>query len=74
MRNSEKHLMMQKVHLVVTYEDGNTWKLFMPDCVRTILRDTTESQIGEIRFDWSFLLIQQETVVHRRSFPSVHLN
>ena len=35
-RNSEKHLMMQKVHLVVTYEDGNTWKLFMPDCVRTI--------------------------------------
>ena len=30
-RNNEKHLMMQKVHLVVTYEDGNTWKLFMPD-------------------------------------------
>ena len=47
-RNNEKHLMMQKVHLVVTYEDGNTWKLFMPDCVRTILRDTTESQIGDI--------------------------
>ena len=47
-RNGEKHLMMQKVHLVVTYEDGNTWKLFMPDCVRTILRDTTESQIGDI--------------------------
>lgn len=50
-RNNEKHLMMQKVHLVVTYEDGNTWKLFMPDCVRTILRDTTESQIGDIRHD-----------------------
>lgn len=47
-RNNEKHLTMQKVHLVVTYEDGNTWKLFMPDCVRTILRDTTESQIGDI--------------------------
>ena len=31
-RNNEKHLMMQKVHLVVTYEDGNIWKLFMPDC------------------------------------------
>lgn len=27
-RNGEKHLMMQKVHLVMTYEDGNTWKLF----------------------------------------------
>lgn len=47
-RNNEKHLMMQNVHLVVTYEDGNTWKLFMPDCIRTILRDTTESQIGYI--------------------------
>ena len=48
-RNNEKHLMMQKVHLVVTYEDGNTWKLFMLDCIRTILRDTTESQIGDYR-------------------------
>lgn len=40
--------MMQKVHLVVTYEDGDNGKLSMPDCIRTILKDTTESQIGDI--------------------------
>ena len=47
-RNDKKLLMMQKVHLVVTYEEENTWKLFMPECIRTILRDTTESQIGDV--------------------------
>ncbi len=47
-RNDEKHLMMQKVHLVVTYEDTNTWRLFMPGCVRNVLKDTAESQIGDI--------------------------
>ena len=47
-RNDKKYLMMQKVHLVVTYEEENTWKLFMPECIRTILRETTESQIGDV--------------------------
>ena len=47
-RNDRKLLMLQKVHLVVTYEEDDTWKLFMPDCIRTILKDTTESQIGDI--------------------------
>lgn len=47
-KNDKKHLMIQKVHLVLTYEDGNTWKLFMPDCVRTILRDTAENQMDDI--------------------------
>ena len=47
-RNDDKHLMIQKVHLVVTYEDGDTWKLFMPDCVRTVLRDTTEKQVNTV--------------------------
>ncbi len=47
-RNDEKHLMMQKVHLVVTYEDTDTWRLFMPGCVRNVLKDTVESQIGDI--------------------------
>ena len=44
-RNNDKHLMMQKVHLVVTYEDGNR-----PALMRLLrnLRDTTESQIGDI--------------------------
>lgn len=47
-RNDEKHLMMQKAHLVVTYEDGDTWKLFMPDCVRTVLKETAESQMEDV--------------------------
>lgn len=47
-RNDRKLLMLQKVHLVVTYEEDDTWKLFMPDSIRTVLKDTTESQIGDI--------------------------
>lgn len=47
-RNDRNLLMLQKVHLVVTYELDDTWRLFMPDCIRTILKDTTESQIGDI--------------------------
>lgn len=47
-RNDWNLLMLQKVHLVVTYEIDDTWRLFMPDCIRTILKDTTESQIGDI--------------------------
>ena len=47
-RNDRNLLMLQKVHLVVTYEIDDTWRLFMPDCIRTLLKDTTESQIGDI--------------------------
>lgn len=47
-RNDRNLLMLQKVHLVVTYEIDDTWRLFMPDSIRTILKDTTESQIGDI--------------------------
>ena len=47
-RNDRKLLMLQKFHLVVTYEEDDTWKLFMPDSIRTVLKDTTESQIGDI--------------------------
>ena len=47
-RNDRNLLMLQKVHLVVTYEEDDTWKLFMPDSIRTVLKDTTESQISDI--------------------------
>ena len=47
-RNDRNLLMLQKVHLVVTYEEDDTWKLFMPDSIRTVLKDTMESQIGDI--------------------------
>ena len=47
-RNDRNLLMLQKVHLVVTYEEDDTWKLFMPDSIRTVLKETTESQISDI--------------------------
>ncbi len=47
-RNYRNLLMLQKVHLVVTYEEDDTWKLFMPDSIRTVLKETTESQISDI--------------------------
>lgn len=27
-------LVMQTLHLVVSYEDGKVWRLYMPDCIR----------------------------------------
>ena len=27
-------LVMQTLHLVISYEDGNRWRLYMPDCIR----------------------------------------
>ena len=25
---------MQTLHLVISYEDGDQWRLYMPDCIR----------------------------------------
>lgn len=30
----DEELMMQTLHLVVSYEDGDKWRLYMPDCIR----------------------------------------
>ena len=30
----DEELMMQTLHLVVSYEDSDKWRLYMPDCIR----------------------------------------
>lgn len=30
----DEELVMQTLHLVISYEDGNRWRLYMPDCIR----------------------------------------
>ena len=30
----DEELVMQTLHLVVSYEDGKQWRLYMPDCIR----------------------------------------
>ena len=30
----DEELMMQTLHLVISYENGNRWRLYMPDCIR----------------------------------------
>lgn len=30
----DEELMMQTLHLVVSYEDGDKWRLYMSDCIR----------------------------------------
>ena len=36
-RNDAKYLIMQKLHLVVSYEVATEWHIFMPSCIRKIL-------------------------------------
>ena len=36
-RNDAKYLLMQKLHLVVSYEAATEWHIFMPSCIRKIL-------------------------------------
>lgn len=44
-RNDDKFLLMQKFHLVVTYQTETEWYIFMPDCIRTILAKASEADI-----------------------------
>lgn len=30
----DEELVMQTLHLVISYEDGDKWRLYMPDCIR----------------------------------------
>ena len=32
--DEDEELMMQTLHLVISYEDGDQWRLYMPDCIR----------------------------------------
>ena len=44
-RDDYKYLLMQKLHLVITYEGVNTWHLYMPDNVRQRLNKMFEDDI-----------------------------
>ena len=32
--DEDEELVMQTLHLVISYEDGDKWRLYMPDCIR----------------------------------------
>ena len=40
-RNDERYLLMQKFHLVVTYEGPTEWQIYMPSSIRNILKDVS---------------------------------
>ena len=44
-RDDYKYLLMQKLHLVITYEGVNTWHLYMPDNIRQRLNKMFEDGI-----------------------------
>lgn len=43
--DKSKFLMLQKLHLVVTYEDKGTWHLYMPDQIRQRLNDMMKEDL-----------------------------
>lgn len=40
-RNDDRYLLMQKFHLVVTYEAAKEWHIYMPSSIRNILKDVS---------------------------------
>lgn len=40
-RNDERYLLMQKLHLVVTYEGATEWQIYMPSSIRKILKEVS---------------------------------
>ena len=44
-RNDEKFLLMQKLHLVVTFQTDTEWRIFLPDCIREIIHRASQADI-----------------------------
>lgn len=44
LKEGEK-LVMQTLHLVITYEDGKQWRLYMPDCIRRTLAKAFDAEL-----------------------------
>ena len=44
-RNDYKYLLMQKLHLVITYEGLKTWHIYMPDNIRQRLNKMFEDDV-----------------------------
>ncbi|WP_288172674.1 hypothetical protein [Prevotella sp. CAG:255] len=40
-----EELVMQTLHLVITYEDGKQWRFYMPDCIRQTLAKAFDAEL-----------------------------
>lgn len=41
----DEELVMQTLHLVITYEDGKQCRLYMPDCIRQVLMKAFDAEL-----------------------------
>lgn len=41
----DEELVMQTLHLVISYEDGKQWRLYMPDCIRQTLAKAFDTEL-----------------------------
>ena len=47
----DEELVMQTLHLVVSYEDSKQWRLYMPDCIRRELDRGLKAEFMQMRRD-----------------------
>ena len=44
----DEELVMQTLHLVISYEDGKRWRLYMPDCIRQELVQAYNAKLMDL--------------------------
>lgn len=54
-RKEGKELLMQTLYLVVSYEDGKRWRLYMPECIRRELKRGYVKRMDQIMKELSEL-------------------
>jgi len=59
------HLLMQKLHLVLTYRDGDQWHLYMPDKIRKAIGAMAERDIQRYPELVAFSKLLEEITEHR---------
>ena len=74
-RDDYKYLLMQKLHLVITYEGPKTWHLYMPDNVRQRLNKMFEDDIKlHPDLDEMNQLFDQIVKIRERVFEILYTN
>ena len=74
-RDDYKYLLMQKLHLVITYEGVNTWHLYMPDNIRQRLNKMFEDDIKlHPDLDEMNQLFDQIVKIRERVFEILYTN
>lgn len=72
-RNDERHLMMQKIHLVVTYEAEDTWHVYMTDSIRKTLTSHFERDVDNTPGMREFYDVMEKlTECHDRLFAAIN--